>query len=100
MRGSIKKNKRNKDGRCKMYEKVSPNDEKLFSPSGEPRHLSIIPIIKRHVCKFNDSLISTQLTNKEKDQSILSFSLHHGCVNIDESLNLHTWRLIIGMIDR
>jgi hypothetical protein len=23
--------------------------EKLFSPPGEPRHLSIIPIIKRHV---------------------------------------------------
>jgi hypothetical protein len=24
--------------------------EKLFSPPGEPRHLSTIPIIKRHVC--------------------------------------------------
>jgi hypothetical protein len=29
---------------------LAPFKEKLFSPSGEPRHLSTIPIIKRHVC--------------------------------------------------
>ena len=36
---------------------TTSKEEKLFSPPGESRHLSTIPIIKRHVARERENIL-------------------------------------------